>query len=150
MQRQVGGDASTQSCRLGVARLPPRDPPSPGCRSKRGQLERPTRRRQPRPSRHRPAVAAANRLFAATTDCGGDRRLRSMEAWHARWTIGTPTSPGSPVTVASAPRGSAQCIGSPVEPSPIWSLPTRCSCCRRPVRTFSATWLTGTTPVAAV
>jgi hypothetical protein len=47
-----------QSCRLGVARLPPRDP-SPGCRSKRGQLERPTRPRQPRPSRHRPAVAAA-------------------------------------------------------------------------------------------
>ena len=48
-QRQVGGDVSTQSCRLGVLDLAPTRPPSPGCRSKRGQLEHPIRWRQSRP-----------------------------------------------------------------------------------------------------
>jgi len=72
-QRQVGGDVSTQSCRLGVLDLAPMRPSSPACRSKRGQLEHPIRWRQSRPSHRQQAVAAANRLFAATT--ARDQRL---------------------------------------------------------------------------
>jgi hypothetical protein len=51
---------------LAVERLPPSGTP-PWCRSKRGQLERPTRPRQPWPGRHGRAVVAANGRFAATT-----------------------------------------------------------------------------------